>query len=74
MPGKTEQLFKPFIGSKLVEDLIERGYLPQGTTRFVIDSGQPGGVARIYWAGFAQQDMLQTLMDGMEPIDEINDE
>jgi hypothetical protein len=65
--------FKPLLATQLVADLVERGYLPTGTTRFVIDSGPPGGVVRIFWSGFADQDMLAMLIDGIEPLPEDQD-
>ncbi len=60
--------FKPLIGSELVKLLTEKGYLPVGTTRCIIDSGQPGELVKIYWAGFAGVDQLRTIFDKLEPM------
>ncbi len=61
--AKSERLLKPLMGSALVKELIDRGLLPLGTTRCIIDSGQPGEPMRVYWAGFADADMVRAILD-----------
>ena len=51
----------------LVQQMVDQGYLPHGTTRFIIDSGNPGDVVRIYWGGFADVNMIRLLMSGVIP-------
>lgn len=63
--SQTSKQFAPLVGSELVQELIDKGLLPFGTTRVLIDSGQPGEVVRVYWAGFADVDLIRTLMDKM---------
>ncbi len=67
------KIFRPLVGTELVKKLIADGHLPTGTTRCIIDSGNPGEAVRIYWAGFANVDMIAMLMKGLTPMrDEID--
>jgi hypothetical protein len=60
---KSERFLAPLVGSELVKELIDRDLLPMGTTRCIIDSGQPGEPMRVYWAGFADVDLLRAILD-----------
>ena|SRR5260370_39378204 len=73
MSDEKSREFAPIVGSDMVKRMTELGYLPQGTTRFVIDSGPVGGVVKIYWSGFANVNMLSMLIDGWVPEPEACD-
>lgn len=55
--------FRPIIATDFIREMTDRGLVPHGTTRILIDSGAPGGVVRVFWSGFADQEMLQALME-----------
>ena len=62
----NEKNFTPLVGTQLVQELIDRNLLPAGTTRCIIDSGNPGEAVKVYWAGFADVDLIKTLMDKLQ--------
>lgn len=41
------------------------GLLPQNCRRFVIDSGEPDGVVKIYWECFADPATMDVVLDAM---------
>ena len=59
------KFYSPLIGTKLVEDLVDRQIIPAQATRVIIDSGNPGDVVRVYSAGFADVDGVRAFMDGL---------
>jgi len=66
--SESKRKFMPLMNTSLVQRLTDKGLLPTGTTRFLIDSGKPGNAVRIYWAGFANADLIDELLDGLEEI------
>lgn len=59
--------FQPIIDNQaLVNELVSKGLLPRGTTRFIIDSGRPGEPVRVVWEGFADIDLIRLLLDKLD--------
>ena len=40
-----------------------RGLIPPNVRRFIIDSGEPGGVVKIYFDCFAEPNMLEAFVE-----------
>ena len=57
----ADKEFHPLTGSAAVKILTDAGLLPPGTTRFVLDSGEPGEVVRIWWKGWADQELIELM-------------
>lgn len=58
-----EARFAPVINSVFWEKMVEAGLVPPLVSRFVIDSGNPGDVVKIYYDCFADSEMLNATFD-----------
>ena len=47
------------------EKLVATGAVPPNVVRFVVDSGSPSSVPKIYWECFATRGFLDVLVDEM---------
>jgi len=64
------KIFKPLRGNSITQELTDKGLLPVGTRRFIIDSGLPGEAMKIYWEGFANEDLIRALVED-KPLGEV---
>lgn len=73
MSAPEVKSFRPITCTDFVHEMVSRGLIPPGTTRFIIDSGNPDGVVRIYWSAFADVDLLEAIFNRvLTPDKEVN--